>query len=129
MLEVGVCKPVHNLMHRLAYTNPYRQSAPTCTDMLLTATGQLRPVMFVSFMQVFHRVVCLDSCYHPPPSRQVGVVDVPPEDVLRKGRLQPGNILLVDFDEHRLVEDKEVRRNPGFINPKTSKTWDLGTKS
>jgi glutamate synthase (NADPH/NADH) len=40
---------------------------------------------------------------------EVGVVDVPAEDVSRKGRLMPGNIFLIDFDEHRVVEDKEVR--------------------
>lgn len=39
---------------------------------------------------------------------EVGVVDMHPEDVERKGRLMPGNIFLVDFDEHRVVEDKEV---------------------
>jgi len=37
------------------------------------------------------------------------VVDIPPGDVVRKGRLMPGNIFLVDFDEHRVVEDREVR--------------------
>ena len=40
---------------------------------------------------------------------QVGVVDVADEEVVKKGRLMPGNIFLVDFDEHRVVEDKEVR--------------------
>lgn len=40
---------------------------------------------------------------------EVGVVDVAAEDVARKGRLMPGNIFLLDFDEHRVVEDKEVR--------------------
>eukprot|EP00879_Flechtneria_rotunda_P030044 GHRR01032560.1.p1 GENE.GHRR01032560.1~~GHRR01032560.1.p1 ORF type:complete len:111 (-),score=15.11 GHRR01032560.1:402-734(-) len=39
---------------------------------------------------------------------EVGVVDVPAEDVARKGRLMPGNIFLLDFDEHRVVEDAEV---------------------
>ncbi len=39
---------------------------------------------------------------------EVGVVDVAAEEVARKGRLMPGNIFLVDFDEHRVVEDKEV---------------------
>ena len=40
---------------------------------------------------------------------EVGVVDVPPKDVLYKGRLKPGNIFLVDFDEHRVVDDSEVK--------------------
>lgn len=40
---------------------------------------------------------------------EVGVVDVPPKDILLKGRLKPGNIFLVDFDEHRVVDDSEVK--------------------
>ncbi|KAF6263375.1 hypothetical protein COO60DRAFT_459133 [Scenedesmus sp. NREL 46B-D3] len=40
---------------------------------------------------------------------EVGVVDVAAEDVARKGRLMPGNIFLLDFDEHRVVEDKEMK--------------------
>lgn len=40
---------------------------------------------------------------------EVGVVDVEPEEVVKKGRLMPGNIFLVDFDEHRVVEDKELK--------------------
>jgi glutamate synthase (NADH) len=40
---------------------------------------------------------------------EVGVVDVPPSEVAVKGRLQPGNILLVDFDEGRVVADDELK--------------------
>jgi len=40
---------------------------------------------------------------------EVGVVDIKPEDIKKKGRLMPGNIFLVDFDEHRVVEDKEMK--------------------
>jgi len=40
---------------------------------------------------------------------EVGVVDVDTEEVVKKGRLMPGNIFLVDFDEHRVVEDKEMK--------------------
>lgn len=46
------------------------------------------------------------SCLLPS---QVGVVDIKPEDIKKKGRLMPGNIFLVDFDEHRVVEDKEMK--------------------
>ena len=41
---------------------------------------------------------------------ETGVIDVPAENVLRKGRLQPGNIFLVDLDRGRIVEDGEVKR-------------------
>lgn len=39
---------------------------------------------------------------------EVGVVDVPPEEVETKGRLMPGNILLVDFEAGRVIQDEEV---------------------
>ena len=35
-------------------------------------------------------------------------VDIPPEEVERKGRLMPGNIFLVDFERHCIVTDEEV---------------------
>ncbi|PZR10848.1 MAG: glutamate synthase large subunit [Archangium gephyra] len=41
---------------------------------------------------------------------ETGVIDVPPENVLRKGRLQPGRMFIVDTDEGRIVEDTEVKR-------------------
>jgi glutamate synthase (NADPH/NADH) len=40
---------------------------------------------------------------------EVGVVDVPPEDVLRKGRLNPGMMLLVDFENHTVVDDEALK--------------------
>jgi glutamate synthase (NADPH/NADH) len=48
---------------------------------------------------------------------EVGVVDVPPEEVVRKGRLMPGNIFLVDFDEHRVVEDAELKARYAKAKP------------
>ena len=41
---------------------------------------------------------------------EVGVVDIPPQEIEKKGRLMPGNILLVDFDAHAVIDDEEVRR-------------------
>ena len=41
---------------------------------------------------------------------ETGVMDVPPENVKRKGRLQPGKLFLVDLDRGRIVEDGEVKR-------------------
>ncbi len=40
---------------------------------------------------------------------EVGVLDIAPERVIRKGRLQPGRMFLVDLDEHRIVEDDEIK--------------------
>ncbi len=38
-----------------------------------------------------------------------GVLDVPPAQVKKKGRLQPGRMFLVDTQEGRLLEDDEVK--------------------
>ena len=40
---------------------------------------------------------------------ETGVLDVPPEDVLFKARLQPGRMFYVDFEEGRIVEDEEIK--------------------
>jgi len=40
---------------------------------------------------------------------EVGVLDIDPATVVRKGRLQPGRMFLVDTDEHRIVEDEEIK--------------------
>ena len=42
-------------------------------------------------------------------SSEVGVLDIPPEQVLRKGRLQPGRIFLVDTEEQRIVSDEDLK--------------------
>src|SRR5262249_4692595 len=41
---------------------------------------------------------------------ETGVLDDPPENILRKGRLQPGKLFLVDLDRRRIVEDDEIKR-------------------
>ncbi|MBW3668994.1 MAG: glutamate synthase large subunit, partial [Actinobacteria bacterium] len=40
---------------------------------------------------------------------EVGVLDVPPSKVVRKGRLQPGRMFLVDTAEGRIIEDEEIK--------------------
>ena len=40
---------------------------------------------------------------------EAGVLDVPAVDVLRKGRLQPGKLFLVDLERGRIVADDEVK--------------------
>jgi len=42
-------------------------------------------------------------------SSEVGVLDIPPENVRLKGRLQPGRLFLVDQAEGRIVDDHEVK--------------------
>ena len=40
---------------------------------------------------------------------EVGVVDVDPSQVVKKGRLQPGRMLLVDTSQGRIVGDEEIK--------------------
>ena len=41
---------------------------------------------------------------------EAGVLDIPPENVLQKGRLQPGRMFLVDTEQGRIIEDEEIKR-------------------
>ncbi|TMA74172.1 MAG: glutamate synthase large subunit [Deltaproteobacteria bacterium] len=42
-------------------------------------------------------------------SSEVGVLDIPAEKVLEKGRLPPGRIFLVDTEQQRIVSDEELK--------------------
>ncbi|NUS56436.1 MAG: glutamate synthase subunit alpha, partial [Streptomycetaceae bacterium] len=42
-------------------------------------------------------------------SSEVGVLDIDPAKIVRKGRLQPGRMFLVDTAAHRIVEDDEIK--------------------
>ncbi|MEV7672343.1 glutamate synthase large subunit [Streptomyces sp. NPDC088752] len=50
-------------------------------------------------------------------SSEVGVLDIDPAKVVRKGRLQPGRMFLVDTAEHRIVEDDEIKAALAAENP------------
>ncbi len=41
---------------------------------------------------------------------EVGVLDIAPEEVLQKGRLQPGKMFLIDTAEGRIIADKDLKR-------------------
>jgi glutamate synthase (ferredoxin) len=48
---------------------------------------------------------------------EVGVLDVAPENVERKGRLQPGRMFLVDIDQGRIIGDDELKRKIATEKP------------
>jgi glutamate synthase (NADPH) large chain len=48
---------------------------------------------------------------------ETGVLEARPEDVVTKGRLQPGNMFLVDLERGRIVEDEEVRHEVAARRP------------
>ncbi len=52
---------------------------------------------------------------------EVGVLDTPPENVLRKGRLQPGRIFFVDLEQGRIIEDEEVKEE--LVARRPYRTW------
>ena len=52
---------------------------------------------------------------------EAGVLEIPPENILRKGRLQPGRMFLVDTEEGRIVEDEEIKRQ--VVNERPYRQW------
>ena len=50
-------------------------------------------------------------------SSEVGVLDLPPESIVKKSRLQPGKMLLADLRQGRLLEDEEVKRHCAARQP------------
>ncbi len=40
---------------------------------------------------------------------EVGVLDIDPSKVVKKGRLEPGRMFLVDLEQHRIVDDEEIK--------------------
>src|SRR5206468_5072759 len=48
---------------------------------------------------------------------EVGVLDIPPENVLIKERLHPGRIFLVDTREGRIIDDAELKRRYSREHP------------
>ena len=46
-----------------------------------------------------------------------GLLDIPPENVKRLGRLQPGKLFLVDLERGRIVEDEELKREIATQHP------------
>ena len=48
---------------------------------------------------------------------EVGVLDLDPASIVRKGRLQPGRMFLVDTEEHRIIEDDELKSTLAAEHP------------
>ncbi len=48
---------------------------------------------------------------------EVGVLEVPPERVLLKGRLQPGRMFLVDLEQGRIIADEELKEKIASARP------------
>src|SRR6056297_1124313 len=54
-------------------------------------------------------------------SSETGVLEIQPENVERHGRLEPGRMFLVDMNEGRIIEDKEVKQK--IISERPYRKW------
>ena len=52
---------------------------------------------------------------------EVGVLDIPQNRIVRKGRLQPGRIFLLDLEQGRIIEDEELKQ--GICAQKPYHEW------
>jgi glutamate synthase (NADPH/NADH) large chain len=48
---------------------------------------------------------------------EVGVLPLPDEKIVRKWRLQPGKMLLIDMEQGRIIEDEEIKRSLAEAEP------------
>ncbi|MEI6862010.1 MAG: glutamate synthase large subunit, partial [Verrucomicrobiota bacterium] len=48
---------------------------------------------------------------------EAGVLDIPPADIVQKGRLQPGRMFLVDTTQGRIIEDEELKHSLATERP------------
>ncbi|KXX63675.1 glutamate synthase subunit alpha [Marichromatium gracile] len=50
-------------------------------------------------------------------SSEVGVLDIPEEKIVRKWRLQPGRMLLIDLDKGGIISDEDIKRELSTGHP------------
>jgi len=55
---------------------------------------------------------------------EAGVLDIPADRIVQKGRLQPGRMFLADLAEHRLISDSEIKSTLATAEPYGE--WLLG---
>ncbi|WP_423844374.1 glutamate synthase large subunit [Aeromicrobium sp.] len=48
---------------------------------------------------------------------EAGVLDIDQSTITRKGRLEPGKMFLLDLDEHRIIEDHEIKASLANEHP------------
>ncbi|THJ36088.1 glutamate synthase subunit alpha [Lampropedia aestuarii] len=53
---------------------------------------------------------------------EAGVLPIPDSKIVRKWRLQPGKMLLIDLEQGRMIDDDELKAN--IVNTKPYKQWN-----
>eukprot|EP00746_Dinoflagellata_sp_MGD_P145901 gnl/MRDRNA2_/MRDRNA2_78462_c0_seq2.p1 gnl/MRDRNA2_/MRDRNA2_78462_c0~~gnl/MRDRNA2_/MRDRNA2_78462_c0_seq2.p1 ORF type:complete len:2196 (-),score=483.92 gnl/MRDRNA2_/MRDRNA2_78462_c0_seq2:357-6944(-) len=67
----------------------------------------LRPCRY--YITKDHRVIA---------GSEAGLIpQINPEDIVKRGRLQPGKMFIIDFNEHRFIEDSEFKQALAEKNP------------
>ena len=58
---------------------------------------------------------------------EVGVLDIPEENILLKERLHPGRMFLIDTEQGRIIADEEIKRDLASQQPYAAvartRTW------
>lgn len=52
---------------------------------------------------------------------EVGVLDIPPEEILVKERLHPGRMFLIDTEEGRIIDDRELKEK--IVSERPYRQW------
>jgi len=52
---------------------------------------------------------------------EVGVLDVPQEKIIKKGRLEPGRMFLIDTEQQRIIDDEEIKSS--ICSRQPYRTW------
>ena len=52
---------------------------------------------------------------------EAGVLEIPPQDIVRKGRIQPGKMFLVDTVQGRIIDDEEIKR--AVVSERPYRQW------
>ena len=60
---------------------------------------------------------CVTSDGHVVLASESGVLPIPEEQIVRKWRLQPGKMLLIDLEQGRIVEDDELKAELAAAHP------------
>lgn len=50
-------------------------------------------------------------------SSEVGVLNIPAKDILEKGRLEPGKMLVIDTIQQKIIDDKDLKESYAHKNP------------
>ena len=52
---------------------------------------------------------------------EMGVLDIPEENIVRKWRLQPGKMLMIDLEKGKIISDKDLKAELSSVHP--YETW------